>query len=324
MEPMISVVVPVYNVEPYLKRCFESLAAQTWRELEVIAVDDASTDGSGGICDRWAEEDPRFRVVHFPENRGPSAARNEGIRQARGAYLSFVDADDYVEAGLLQGLYHRLQETGADVSVCGAEGIRIKDGPPGVFTREEAVRCLARSQPFGFVPWGKLYRTGPVKDCLFDEAVFYSEDLLFLYQLFQTVDRVCYLPDRLYHYVCREGGQMQRGISRRKCTALGVNDRICRDAAVRCPEAEADFRQAALEACRCLAVLTVKKGAADGSRWDYLKLLRENLRRHFSARALSLCPRKRDAAAILALYLSPAVFWALAALRGALRGMEGL
>lgn len=133
MEPMISVVVPVYNVEPYLERCFESLAAQTWRELEVIAVDDASTDGSGRLCDRWAEGDPRFRVVHFPENRGPSAARNEGIRQARGAYLSFVDADDYVEAGLLQGLYHRLQETGADVSVCGAEGIRIKDGPPGGF-----------------------------------------------------------------------------------------------------------------------------------------------------------------------------------------------
>ena len=69
MEPMISVVVPVYNVEPYLERCFESLAAQTWRELEVIAVDDASTDGSGGICDRWAEEDPRFRVVHLLQIR---------------------------------------------------------------------------------------------------------------------------------------------------------------------------------------------------------------------------------------------------------------
>ena len=149
---LISVVVPVYNAGPYLKRCLDSLAAQTYPNWEAILVDDGSTDGGGGICRRRAARDGRFQYAALPDNRGPSAARNEGVGRAAGAFISFVDADDYVEAGLLQGLYHRLQETGADVSVCGAEGIRIKDGPPGVFTREEAVRCLARSQPFGFVP----------------------------------------------------------------------------------------------------------------------------------------------------------------------------
>ncbi len=316
MEPVISVVVPVYNGAGYLEACFASLAAQTYRRIEVIAVDDASTDKSGALCDRWAEKDPRFQAVHLPENRGPSGARNEGVRRAKGECLSFVDADDFAEPQLLERMYRRLTEAGADVCACGAEGIRIKDGPPGVFSREEAVRCLARSQPFGFVPWGKLYRTALVKDCPFDEGIFYSEDLLFLYQLFQRVEKVCYLPDRLYHYVCREGGQMQSGINRRKCTALAVNDRICEDAALRFPEAETDFRQTALEACRCLAVLAVKKGASEGRLWNYLKLLQGNLRRHFSWKALARCPRKKDAAAILALSVSAAAFWGLAAAMG--------
>lgn len=248
-------------------------------------------------------------------------ALEEAKTRSYGECLSFVDADDFAEPQLLERMYRRLTEAGADVCACGAEGIRIKDGPPGVFSREEAVRCLARSQPFGFVPWGKLYRTALVKDCPFDEGIFYSEDLLFLYQLFQRVEKVCYLPDRLYHYVCREGGQMQSGINRRKCTALAVNDRICEDAALRFPEAETDFRQTALAACRCLAVLAVKKGATEGRLWDYLKLLQGNLRRHFSWKALARCPRKKDAAAILALSVSAAAFWGLAAAMG--KGGQG-
>ena len=312
MDPLITVVVPVYNVEDYLERCLGSLSAQTHSNLEIIAVDDASTDGSGTLCDRLAEKEPRLQVVHLPENRGPSAARNEGVRRARGEYLSFVDADDWVEPELLERLYRSLTETGADVSACGAEGIRLQDGPPAVFTREEAIRCLARSRPFGFVPWGKLYRTGPVKATPFDEGVFYSEDLLFLYQLFQKVERVSYRPDRLYHYVCREGSQVQSGINRRRCTLLAVNDLICGDAVVRFPEALEEFRQTALEAVRCMAVLAVKKGASEGRLWDYLKLLQGNIRRHFSWKALTLCPRGRDKAAILALYTSAAAFWVLA------------
>ena len=84
MDPLITVVVPVYNVEDYLERCLASLSAQTHSNLEIIAVDDASTDGSGTLCDRLAEKEPRLQVVHLPENRGPSAARNEGVRRARG------------------------------------------------------------------------------------------------------------------------------------------------------------------------------------------------------------------------------------------------
>ena len=93
-------IVPVYNVEGYLEDCLESLLAQTYPSFEILLIDDASRDNSGAICDAYAARDSRVQVVHFPENRGPSAARNEGIRQARGAYISFVDADDRVEPDL--------------------------------------------------------------------------------------------------------------------------------------------------------------------------------------------------------------------------------
>ena len=110
-----------------IKRCFESLAAQTWRELEVIAIDDASTDGGGECCDRWAEREPRLQVVHLPQNRGLFAARNERVRRAAGAYLSFVDSDDWVEPSLIEGLYRCLRETGAEISICGTEGMKLRE-----------------------------------------------------------------------------------------------------------------------------------------------------------------------------------------------------
>ena len=111
-QPLISVIVPVYNVEGYVQPCLDALLAQTWPNLELILIDDASTDGSGGVCKACAARDSRVRVVRFPENRGPSAARNEGVRRAAGAYIAFVDADDRVEPDLLEKLYRCLEEIG--------------------------------------------------------------------------------------------------------------------------------------------------------------------------------------------------------------------
>lgn len=126
-QPLISIIVPVYNVAPYLDRCLSSLSAQTYRRLEIIAIDGASTDGGGECCDRWAEREPRLQVVYLPQNRGLSAARNEGVRRAAGAYLSFVDSDDWVEPSLIEGLYRCLRETGAEISICGTEGMKLRE-----------------------------------------------------------------------------------------------------------------------------------------------------------------------------------------------------
>ena len=311
-KPLISVIVPVYNVGDYLERCMDSVLSQTYPNFEVVLVDDASTDQSSAVCDACAARDSRVRAVRLSQNRGPSAARNEGIRRARGAYISFVDADDRVEPDLLEKLHESLIQAGAEVSACGADGIDLKRGPAAVYTRSEAVRCLARGVPFNLVPWGKLYSAELVKKTLFPEDIFYSEDLLFLYSLLKQSRRVSYRPDILYHYTQREGSQMQSGASERKLTAFAAQDFVCEDAGVSFPEAAEDFRLLALEANRCLAVLTVKKGGEGGHTLGYLKRIQKNTRRHFSWRTVKRCPRKRDAAALLALCTSAWGFWAAA------------
>lgn len=320
---LISVVVPVYNAGPYLRQCLDSIAAQTYSHMEVILVDDASTDGSGQICKEYAERDERFQYVRFPANRGPSAARNEGVGRAAGAFLSFVDADDYVEPDLLEKLYRSLTESGADISTCGADGIRLESGPARTYFRAEAVCCLAKGAPFNHVPWGKLYCAELARACPFDENVFYSEDLLFLYEALKRSEKVSCIPDVLYHYVSREGSQMRSGMSGRKCTALAVQELVCRDAAIAFPKAEPHFRRLALETDRCMAMLTVKAGAEDGTAYAYLKKLSNDARRHFSWRALSLFPSKKDAAAALALCVGAMVFWGIAAAFLRLKGLKG-
>lgn len=176
--------------------------------------------------------------------------------------------------------------------------------PAAVYTREEAMGCLARGVPFNMVPWGKLYRAELVKNSPFQKDIFYSEDLLFLYSVIKQARRVSYRPDILYQYTRREGSQVQSGASERKLTALAAQDLVCRDAAKSFPEAAEDFRLLALEANRCLAVLTVKKGGEGGRSLPYLERIRENTLRHFSWRAVLRLPRKRDAAALLALCAS--------------------
>lgn len=322
-KPMISVIIPVYNVEGYLERCLDSVAAQTYPNMEILAVDDGSTDGSGRICDAYAAKDSRVRAVHFPVNQGPSAARNEGIYRARGAFIAFVDADDYVEPDMLERLYENLSETGADISACKADGIDIKEGAAGCYSSQEAMQCLAQGHPFNHVPWGKLYTAGLVKTHPFDERIFYSEDLLFLYQVLTHAKRVSYLPALLYHYTAREGSQVQSGVDEKKCTALLAHDLVCKDAAVNFPDAVRDFKRPALEADRCLAILAVKKGTAKGRLFACLKRLQANIRRHFSWRALCLCQKKKNAAAILLLYGSAAAFWGITAVHARLGRLGG-
>lgn len=305
---LISVIVPVYNVEPWITRCLDSIAAQTYSNIEIIAVDDGSTDRSGRICDEYAALEERLKVVHLPKNRGPSAARNQGILISEGIYIAFIDSDDYVEPDFLEKLYHDLEEHGTDISTCKAYGIKIEDRPAGVYSGGEAIGCLALGRPFNHVPWGKLYPAQLVKKYPFDETIFYSEDLLFLYRIIKHVKKVSYLPEPLYHYAFRDGSQVQSGVDGRKCTALRAQSIVCQDAEIHFPEALPGFQQLALDTDRCLAVLAVKNGTRGGTLSKYLKRLQKDIRRHFSWKALALFQKKKDSAAVLALYASTVLF----------------
>lgn len=311
-KPVISVIVPVYNVESCVKLCLDSITAQTYENLEIVIVDDASTDHSGSICDAYALEDKRLLVVHFSVNRGPSAARNEGIKRASGELLSFIDADDYVEPDMLEKLYLNLKENKADISACGADGIKITDGPADSYSRAEAVGCLAKGTPFNLVPWGKLYMVGPVKKHLFDEGIFFSEDLLFLYNVLKDIERVSYIPDKLYHYVCREGSQVHSGVSERKCTALLVYDILCQDARNNFPETVPDFQQQALDVDSRQAMMAVESSKSTRETFAYIKRFSKHIRRHFTWKSWRLCPDKKSRVATLLLYMSPEAFWGTA------------
>lgn len=118
-QPVVSIIVPVYNVEDYLDRCMESLVAQSLSDIEIILVDDGASDASPALCDAWQQKDRRVKVIH-QHNGGLSAARNAGVAVARGAYLGFVDPDDYVDLTMYERLYNNIQRESADIAICGA------------------------------------------------------------------------------------------------------------------------------------------------------------------------------------------------------------
>ena len=215
--PLISVIVPVYKVEKYLDRCVASIAAQTYENLEIILVDDGSPDRCGQLCDRWAQEDPRVRVVHKP-NGGLSSARNAGIAVATGAYVGFIDSDDYIHPQMYEKLYTALAETGADVSICnydyvdeeGVADLKLRELSPvktEVLTRQQAyekINPLCNGYAYYVTAWNKLYPKKIFEELQFKEG-FVHEDEFFVHHLFSRCDSVATISDRLYLYVQRSG-----------------------------------------------------------------------------------------------------------------------
>lgn len=229
---MYSVVIPVYEAEECLGRCVESWLAQTEKDLELILVDDGSTDQSLVICDRYAARDMRVRVIH-QENAGVSAARNAGLQTARGAYLLFTDSDDYVMPDYLEKMAQCLKDTGADLVLCGfhhlydGADIRKLPGETRVFTLKEGAEDFLSlyEQSFLNMPWNKLYkkdRTGS-----FDPAISLGEDLLFNLDYLERCEKVAVLSEPLCCYLQEE--QKTTLSSRKRRDRLELARRICEE-----------------------------------------------------------------------------------------------
>lgn len=203
---MISIIVPVYKVEPYLPRCLESIINQTYRDIEIILVDDGSPDQSGKICEKYAEIDNRIRVFRT-ENRGLSAARNFGIKKANGQYIGFVDSDDWIEPDMYEVLLKTAQETDSDIVQCGyyeEDGLTSKKVVPiaKTYTSEEALRALLENEICSGV-WSKLWKN----ECFFEKGfpeghVF--EDTATAHIFFSVINSVTGITRLLYHYIPRE------------------------------------------------------------------------------------------------------------------------
>lgn len=210
--PRITIVVPVYKVEQYLARCINSILAQTYKNLEIILVDDGSPDKCGEICDRYAELDDRVRVVH-QQNQGLSAARNVGIDMATGEYISFVDSDDYIESQMIEILYDNLCTYQAQISSCEFVAVRESKEVPKPrlqnvvceLTSEQALSKYLLSTTVDLVAWNKLYDIRLFSDIRFPVGKLY-EDHFTTYRLLDLARKIVHTRAQLYYYYLRSTG----------------------------------------------------------------------------------------------------------------------
>lgn len=229
-QPKISVIVPVYKVEDYLRACVDSLVAQCYENLEIILVDDGSPDRCGAICDEYAARDSRIQVIH-QENAGLSAARNAGIKRATGEFLCFVDSDDTVHPRYVAALYDACARTGAEIAVCrfsdNAEGLEWHGAAPAVYTPREISMelCMDSTGVLG-VTWNKMYAARLFENIFFPPGRIH-EDEATTYRLFWESRSCALMTDVLYHYRTRESSIVHSGFTQRRMdAALAYRERI--------------------------------------------------------------------------------------------------
>ena len=315
-KPLISIIIPVYNVENYLRKCLDSVREQTYRHVEIILVDDCSVDSSGYICDEYACKDDRIQVIHLEKNFGVSHARNTGIRKAKGEWITFIDGDDYAETDMLECLYNNLVANQADVSICGIDRIGFgkygdtwKDDFSCNVSGRQAVSCLIRRQPFSCYLGGKLFNCQAVKKCCFSEKIYCGEDLLFLYRLFYQVNRVSYIPDKLCHYIYRESSVTHREFQDRQYTECLAYQFIYRELKENASQLVPFMEQKILDINVRLAVKVIESQNVRGRRqYKYLKKFHRNVRQYMSPKAMMLFKHKKIAAEVILLYGSAEFF----------------
>lgn len=224
---LVSIVVPIYNVELYIDDCINTLINQTYKKIEIILVDDGSTDNSQKICEEYAKQDSRIKVLH-KENGGLSDARNKGLDVAQGKYIIFVDSDDFVNIYFVEKLYKSCVQNESDISVCKYQEIKSKkeaawkkqiNSNNRTMTGREYIIDMynGESEKLGFVAWNKIYK----KDLFINNNIRYPkgkyyEDTFTTFRLLYTTKKITVINDTLYYYRIREGSIMTSSIDLKK------------------------------------------------------------------------------------------------------------
>ena len=224
---MISVIIPVYNVEKYLNRCVDSVLGQSYTDFELILVDDGSPDKCPAICDEYALQDKRIKVIH-KQNGGLSSARNAGLEIAKGDYIAFVDSDDFIHPDYLRLLYQALKETGADISICDfhwikyEEDVNIKKEEIQKITEYDNYTIFQYDEALGdgcnwkkIVAWNKLYKKEIFFDIRFPEGKI-NEDVGVYYKCFYSSKKIVVINNKLYYYFYNEFGIMNSPFSEKR------------------------------------------------------------------------------------------------------------
>ncbi|MBQ9077301.1 MAG: glycosyltransferase family 2 protein [Muribaculaceae bacterium] len=227
---LISIVIPVYNAGGYLAVCLDSVMAQTYSDIEVIVVDDGSTDNSGRICDEYASRDSRVKVLHR-SNGGPSVARNAALDEISGGYVTFVDADDKIHPRYIETLYRNMDDYGADISSVGlttSDGSMIsgmcKRNVCHVYSSGEAMELILFQRILDNAVSGKLYRKSLWDDVRFRDGIYY-EDLEVFYHVYRNAGRVVHMDVPMYYYRQHKVSRMGNFVLGR-ADVLNVTDEI--------------------------------------------------------------------------------------------------
>lgn len=233
---MLSVIVPVYNVEKYVEKCIKSIISQTYSNLEIILVDDGSTDKSGEICDEYAKKDNRIKVIH-KENQGQSIARNVGMTLATGEFIAFVDSDDSLIENMYEVLLGLIITTNADIVSCGVNLvdeehhiINSKNWSRNivVLNREQIICGLYDSKFVRFEVWNKIFRKSILSGCTFTPRQIY-EEVNFCRQIFQKVNKYVYYDLAFYNYLVKRPGNTRSFFSTKKLDVFDEFDKFIDD-----------------------------------------------------------------------------------------------
>lgn len=247
MGPLVSVIVPVYNVLPFLREALDSVISQTYKNLEIIVVDDGSTDGSGEVCDEYLS-DPRVIVIH-QENRSLGGARNAGLDRATGEFVAFLDSDDAFTPSMIEKMLVGITRNNADICMCGFRYCRtagrmdislngetkvFSPGPEQILSSAEALNRLVRARTGWPVAWNKLYRQSIWNGIRFPEGCLY-EDIQTMCPVFEKCSRIFLTPDILMDYRVRKNSITQSFSLRHLRDSLLCSTRVEEFIDMHCP-----------------------------------------------------------------------------------------
>lgn len=235
----VSIILPIYNVEEYIAECLDSIINQTYRNLEIILVDDGSPDGSGKICDEYQQKDDRIVVVH-KKNEGVSAARNTGLELATGEYITFADPDDWLESDMIEKMVEVLGRRQADISFCRFHTEIMPEDKQYLYQAIEqacgdgndALCQMVKSFAYGTMVWNKLFKRNTIffdnTYIKFCEDLKCGEDEVWLIEVVQNAKKVAYLKDELYYWRVRENSAYRDDV----ITDIKITDIVAQERAL--------------------------------------------------------------------------------------------
>lgn len=292
--PLISVIIPVYNVEKYLDRCLESTASQSYKNIEIILIDDGSTDNSGKMCDQWVQKDKRIKVVH-QENRGVSASRNRGIREAKGELISFIDSDDEVYSDYLDVMYRDLIENDCDLAMI-KHNIKypsvIKDAFTGTITIfDNSIDCLREMllcRDVDVSSWGKLYKKSLFEGVEYPEGKIFEDTATFHAIVFNS-KKIILNSTPHYNYIIRRKSISQQYFHEEKLDLIEATNAMCSDIERKIPNLKAECNVRRLHALlSTIRIFSIGKDQSNKTKTYLLTLIKEQTRKT----NISLLPKR--------------------------------